>query len=150
MRQKNDILVCVNNNPNPLSKIYEGVSDIDLTMDTEYQIVDVVDMGVYVINDKGNRQLYYNYRFKTKESIVQRDKIRVFGDRMKKLGIDIKLAGNFPWIYIDTINGKRVKEKFHAEHGFTIAFLPIREEQKLEFTDIGEIFKLIRKYVKED
>lgn len=107
-------------------------------------------MGVYVINDKGNRQLYYNYRFKTRESIVQMNKIKVFGDRMKRLGIDITLAGNFPWIYIDTINGKRVKEKFHAEHGFTIAFLPIREEQKLEFTDIGEIFKLIRKYVKGD
>jgi hypothetical protein len=74
------------------------------------------------------------------------DKIGTFVNRMKKLGIDVKLTGNYPWIYIDSINGKRVTEKFEANHGFTIAFLPIRENQELHFTDITEIFKLIRKY----
>ena len=65
---------------------------------------------------------------------------------MNKLGIDIKLVGNYPWIYIDEINGKRVTEKFQGNHGFTIAFLPIRKDQEINFTDIREIFKLIRKY----
>ena len=77
-----------------------------------------------------------------------RDKLTIFVDRMNKLGIDIKLGGNYPWIYIDHINGKRVVEKFQANHGFTIAFLPITPDKELEFTDIGEIFKLVRKYVK--
>lgn len=77
-----------------------------------------------------------------------RDKLTIFVDRMNKLGIDIKLGGNYPWIYIDYINGKRVVEKFQANHGFTIAFLPITSNKELEFTDIGEIFKLVRKYVK--
>lgn len=75
------------------------------------------------------------------------DKLSVFINRMKSLGVDIKLVGNYPWIYIHEINGKRVTEKFEAEHGFTIAFLPVRTDQELAFTDITEIFKLIRKYI---
>lgn len=73
-------------------------------------------------------------------------KLDIFIQRLKKIGISISIVGNYPWIYIDTINGKKVIEKFHANHGFTIAFLPIKKNQELKFTDIGEIFKLIRKY----
>lgn len=75
------------------------------------------------------------------------DKLKVFVDRMKSININIKLVGNYPWIYIDEINGKRVTEKFEGNHGFTIAFLPVRSDRELEFTDISEIFKLIRKYI---
>lgn len=75
------------------------------------------------------------------------DRIEIFIHRMKKIGIDIKLVSNFPWIYIDTINGKRVTETFHGNHGFTIAFLPIKKDQEVVFTDITEIFRLIRKYL---
>ena len=74
-------------------------------------------------------------------------KIDVFVRRLEKIGIDITILGNFPWIYIHTINGKVVKERYMGDHGFTIAFLPIRKDQKLQFTDIGKIFELIRKYV---
>jgi len=81
---------------------------------------------------------------------MEKDKLTVFVDRMKRIGIDIKLAGNFPWIYINSINGKRVTETFEANHGFTIAFLPVRADKELAFTDITEIFKLVRKYVTED
>ena len=81
---------------------------------------------------------------------MKQDKLTVFVDRMNRIGIDIKLAGNYPWIYINSINGKRVTEIFEANHGFTIAFLPVRADKELELTDIGEIFKLIRKYITED
>lgn len=77
----------------------------------------------------------------------KRDILKTFVDRMKRLGIEVKLAGNYPWVYIDEINGKRVTETFEGNHGFTIAFLPIRSDQQMRFTDIAEIFKLIRKYV---
>ena len=76
------------------------------------------------------------------------DKIKVFVERLKKIGIDVKLSGNFPWVYIDEICGKRVTEKFNGNHGFTIIFLPVRNDSPpSEFTDIKEIFKLIRKYI---
>lgn len=74
------------------------------------------------------------------------DKLTVFVDRLRKLGVEIKLVGNYPWIYIDKINGRKVTETFEGNHGFTIAFLPIRVGQDLHFTDIGEIFRLLRKY----
>jgi hypothetical protein len=81
---------------------------------------------------------------------MKQDKLTVFVDRMNRIGIDIKLAGNYPWIYINSINGKRVTEIFEANHGFTVAFIPVRADKELELTDIGEIFKLIRKYITED
>jgi len=78
------------------------------------------------------------------------DKINVFVERLKKIGIDVKLSGNYPWVYITEICGKRVTEKFDGNHGFTIIFLPVRSDSPpSEFTDIKEIFKLIRKYKNE-
>jgi len=75
------------------------------------------------------------------------DKINVFVERLKKIGIDVKLSGNFPWIYLDEICGIRVKETFQANHGFTVMFLPGRNDSPpSDFTDIKEIFKLIREY----
>ena len=75
------------------------------------------------------------------------DKIKVFVERLKKIGIDVKLSGNYPWVYITEICGKRVTEKFDGNHGFTIIFLPVRNDSPpSEFTDIKETFKLIRKY----
>ena len=78
------------------------------------------------------------------------DKLKVFVDRLNKIGIEVKLSGNFPWIYLDEICGMRVKETFRANHGFTVMFLPGRNDSPVSnFTDITEIFKLIRKYKRE-
>ena len=74
------------------------------------------------------------------------NKIDTFMRRMGKIGIGIELSLNYPWIYITRINGKRVTELWMANHGFTLAFMPIREDQELQFTDITKIFDLIRKY----
>lgn len=65
--------------------------------------------------------------------------------RLRKIGVDVELFGNYPWIYLDKINGNKVKEKFCATHGFTIAFVPLNDD-KMQLTDITEIFKIIRKY----
>lgn len=67
-------------------------------------------------------------------------------NRLSKLGIEIEYIANFPWIYLNKINGQVVKEKYEANHGFTVAFLPVRVDKDFYFTDLGEIFKLIRKY----
>ena len=78
------------------------------------------------------------------------DKIKVFVERLKKIGIEVKLMGNYPWVYIDEICGIKVKERFLGNHGFTLIFLPGRlDSPPSEFTDITEIFKLIRKYSRE-
>ncbi len=72
------------------------------------------------------------------------NKISKFVKRLEKLNVKVELFGNYPWIYLDKVNGIKVKNKFHAEHGFTLAFSPIRKDQDYEFTDIKRIFEEIR------
>ena len=76
------------------------------------------------------------------------NKLDILINRMSKIGIELKLSMNYPWIYLDYVNGTRVTERFMSKHGFTIAFMPIRLNQELQFTDLKEIFNLIKKYVK--
>lgn len=76
------------------------------------------------------------------------DPLEILVKRLKKIGIEIHLVGNFPWIYLYKVNGNVVKEKFQANHGFTIAYSPITLTGTTSFTDISEIFKIIRKYRK--
>jgi hypothetical protein len=65
---------------------------------------------------------------------------------MKKIGIEIKLIGNIPWIYIDTINDKKVKEKYDSDHRFTIGYTPVKANDQFEFIDLKILFDIIRKY----
>ena len=76
--------------------------------------------------------------------------LTIFVNRMKKLGIKLQLVGNYPWIYIDKINGIEVKEKLSSEYGFTIGWLPVRRGEIFYFNDMSKIFKLIRRYTKEE
>lgn len=75
-------------------------------------------------------------------------KLDSFKRRMDRIGIHIDFVGNLPWIYIDKINGIRIKREdyFYGDHGFTVGFLPIRVDQDFRFTDNKKIFELIRKY----
>ena len=73
------------------------------------------------------------------------NKLNIFIERMKKVGVDLELAGNFPWVYITKINGKPVKEKFQSDHGFVLGF---SSDTNFRFSyGTTETFKLIRKYV---
>jgi hypothetical protein len=71
------------------------------------------------------------------------DKLNTFKTRLSKIGIKIELSLNYPWIYIDRINGKKVTEKYLGNHGFTAAF---SIKDSVVFTDIDKIFWLIRMY----
>lgn len=64
--------------------------------------------------------------------------------RLERIGITLELEGNYPWIYMRKVNGKRVLEKFHAVHGFTIA---TQTSDPTQLTDKKEIFRTIRKYL---
>lgn len=68
--------------------------------------------------------------------------------RLKKIGIEIELVGNYPWIYLESVNGNRIKEEdyYYGNHGFTIAFLPIKIDKKMEILDMPKTFEMIRKY----
>lgn len=76
------------------------------------------------------------------------DKLIIFVQRLAKINIKVNLSCNYPWVYLEKINNKKVSERFCGKHGFTIAFLPVMIGKELQFTDLSEIFKLIRKYTK--
>lgn len=67
-----------------------------------------------------------------------------FVNRLNKIGIKIELIGNYPWIYLDKINGVKVTGTYLGNHGFTVFFysIPVRDPPKI--TDISVIFKKIR------
>lgn len=77
-----------------------------------------------------------------------KDQLEILKDRLNKIGIEIELMGNYPWIYLYSVNGNKIKEKdyFYGNHGFTIAFLPIKRDIPLTILDISKTFKIIRKY----
>ena len=66
-----------------------------------------------------------------------------FVRRMERLGIDIGLVGNYPWVYLDTVNGKNVKGTFAANHGFTAFTLDINTG-KHHIVDGRVLFNKIR------
>lgn len=68
--------------------------------------------------------------------------------RLEKINIKIELAGNYPWIYLDKVNGNKIKKEdyYLGNWGFTIAFLPTKPNKEMELTDIKKVFEIIRKY----
>lgn len=71
-------------------------------------------------------------------------KLGTFLDRLSKIGISLHCSINYPWVYIDSINGKNVEEKYGSEHGWVLGFFTKNDDFYWEH--IKEIFKLIRKY----
>lgn len=68
-----------------------------------------------------------------------------FHARLKSIGLLLEGAHNVPWIYLEKINGKyTIAEPFMSDHGFTMAFSPIRPGDKVKFTDRRKIFTTIR------
>ena len=76
-----------------------------------------------------------------------KDELKTLIDRLKPLGIELELVGNFPWIYLTSVNGKMVTEVYWSDHAYTIAMSPINMEQELKLKDRRKTFKLIRKYL---
>ena len=64
--------------------------------------------------------------------------------RLLAINIVTTYIGNYPWVYLDTVNKKRVKEKYMARHGFTVATVSIGG--KIQLTDTKKMFQIIRKY----
>jgi hypothetical protein len=76
------------------------------------------------------------------------NEVEIFINRMKRIGIELELMGNIPWIYLRSVNGNKVQEEdWNANHGYTIAWYPVIAEQKPHLdSDIKRTFEVIRKY----
>lgn len=77
---------------------------------------------------------------------THRDTIKRLGDRLNKLNIHTEFGGNFPWIYLEKVNGIEVKGKFQSDHHFT-AFMSVKGACK--WTDMSVVFDKIRETLEE-
>lgn len=75
------------------------------------------------------------------------NRLETFIKRMDKLGVKIKITSNYPWVYITSINGTVVYDKYQSEWGFVLCYMPIRIGEEIKFVELEKIFKLIRKYI---
>lgn len=73
--------------------------------------------------------------------------IDTFVRRLKKIGIEIELIGNYPWVYLDKVNGVRITEKFEGNHGFTAFWLPVNKDRLVRFSDKDKVFDKIREII---
>ncbi|MEA3280204.1 MAG: hypothetical protein U9Q38_06365 [Thermodesulfobacteriota bacterium] len=75
----------------------------------------------------------------------KRGVVATFVERLDAIGITVTLSGNFPWVYMDTVNGERVLETYKANHGFTAFFMTA--DTRYKFSDRREVFRAVRKYI---
>lgn len=74
------------------------------------------------------------------------DEITKLVQRLERVEVKIELAGNLPWVYLVSINGKPVTEKLNSEHGYTICY--VTNSGEISWTNTKLMFNLIRKYRK--
>jgi len=77
------------------------------------------------------------------------NEVEIFINRMKRIGIELELISNYPWIYLHKVNGNVVQPEdwINANHGYTIAWSPVRNDQDYSLDhDWKEMFRIIRKY----
>lgn len=75
--------------------------------------------------------------------------INSFVSRLGKIGIQVELIGNYPWVYLYKLNNKLVHGELHSDHRFTVFFRAIRPGEHDKITDISLIFKKIRETLKQ-
>lgn len=73
-----------------------------------------------------------------------------FCRRLEQIGVTVELFGNYPWVYMGKVNGKRVKGLFEAEHGFTAFYTPTRIDGVARFSDRKVVFAKVREVLSED
>lgn len=71
--------------------------------------------------------------------------INSFVRRLSKIGITVDLVGNYPWIYLEAVNEKKVSGAFRSKDKFTAFFL----NKEMKFSDRREVFKKIRETLNE-
>ena len=71
---------------------------------------------------------------------MNRKLIANFVKRLNRIGVDVELVANYPWVYMNKVNGVLVTEDFMANHGFT-AFFVSRGER---WSDRRKVFAKIR------
>lgn len=107
-------------------------------MDIEKQIAWVASLS-----ESGREEMQLKMRLQQEKVQL---KIGNFVNRLKAIGINVELIGNYPWVYLHAVNGINVKAKFWGNHGFTILF---ETQPEAKFTDIRRVFAKVREVLND-
>ncbi len=69
--------------------------------------------------------------------------------RLAKLGIRIELKGNFPWVYLGSVNDILVTERYQSEHGFTAFYYFGHKDPRNKFSYRKKVFEKVRSMLNE-
>jgi hypothetical protein len=74
------------------------------------------------------------------------EELERFIARMSRLGIKLQLEGNYPWVYLESVNGNTISRRYGSEHGYVLGFTAIRldAEKSFDYYDLKDAFKTIR------
>lgn len=75
--------------------------------------------------------------------------LQIFTSRLKRIGINITLSGNPPWVYLSHVNDIRVEGTYMSEHGFCAFMLSMKVGGIDQFTDRRRVFNKIRETLEE-
>ena len=71
-------------------------------------------------------------------------KLQRLKDRLRAIDIVVEFRGNYPWVYLHSINGVRITEQRFSGHTYTVFM-----ESNNQFYEPRNMFKLIRRYVEK-
>ena len=71
---------------------------------------------------------------------MRNDLIRLV-ERCAILGIQLEFMANYPWIYLEKVNGKPVQGTYRSDYGFTAFF---HTKEHLKFSNRRMVFQKIR------
>jgi hypothetical protein len=103
-----------------------------------------------------NQKIVHIYKIpELKERLIELKKIPLrqstnllesFVHKLKRIGIEVELIGNAPWIYLRSVNGKPVQGKYLGNHGFTAFFMATKMNDPVpfHFSDSSIVFDKIR------
>lgn len=69
---------------------------------------------------------------------------RVF-TRLSKIGVDVEFSCNYPWVYLEKVNGVQVTEVKNSEHRYCITYATDQRHLRLR----KDLFKKIREIINE-
>lgn len=65
-----------------------------------------------------------------------------FTRRLHRKGVSVTFISNYPWIYLNTVNGAKIRGTYMGDHGFTAFFNNKNGGETI--TDISTVFKKIK------
>ena len=75
-----------------------------------------------------------------------RSDIQRFTTRLANIGINVEIVSNVPFIYLRSVNGVAITEKYQSEHGFCSFMIDTKTKTPM-FTNRKKVFEKVRESV---